>query len=76
MDLFCIDQTKSSSISIPDQLAAIPSIYKSSQCVKVFLENPVCQDWQAAAMQAFDGGSINEDGRYYCVGSAWQCSVA
>ena len=25
------------------------------------LENPVCQDWQAAAMQAFDGGSINED---------------
>ncbi|RYP28999.1 hypothetical protein DL767_006959 [Monosporascus sp. MG133] len=62
MDLFCIDQTESSSISIPDQLMAIPSIYKSSRCVKVLLESPVCKQWQEAAIRAFEQGPINEEG--------------
>ncbi|KAI1469338.1 uncharacterized protein F4812DRAFT_457878 [Daldinia caldariorum] len=62
MDLFCIDQSESSSISISDQLMAIPSIYKCSRCVKVLLESPVCEQWQETAMRAFEQGPINEQG--------------
>ncbi|KAI0735290.1 hypothetical protein C8Q76DRAFT_277840 [Earliella scabrosa] len=51
MDLFCIDQTESASISISDQLMSIPRVYKSSRCVKVLLEHPVCDLWHAKAME-------------------------
>ncbi|KAF8156373.1 hypothetical protein K438DRAFT_1777458 [Mycena galopus ATCC 62051] len=61
MDLFCIDQTESASISITDQLMAIPSIYKSSRCVKVLLEKPVCRDWQETARQVYEKGAIDEE---------------
>lgn len=49
MDLFCIDQNENASISITNQLMAIPAIYKSSQCVKVLLETPVCKTWHQEA---------------------------
>ncbi|KAJ5963872.1 uncharacterized protein N7479_003748 [Penicillium vulpinum] len=62
MDLFCIDQTESAFISISDQIMAIPSVYKSSRCVKVLLESPVCKEWHEAAMQFFENGPINQDG--------------
>lgn len=51
MDLFCIDQTLSATISISDQLSAIPLIYKSSRCVKVLIESPVCEDWYHKAIR-------------------------
>ena len=51
MDLFCIDQTESASISISDQLMSIPRVYKSSRCVKLLLEHPVCDLWHAKAME-------------------------
>ncbi|KAL0564946.1 phosphoglycerate kinase [Marasmius crinis-equi] len=49
MDLFCIDQTEGASISITDQLMAIPAIYRSSRCVKVLIETPVCNTWHTQA---------------------------
>lgn len=49
MDLFCIDQTPNAPISISKQLAAIPAIYKSSTCVKVLIESPICESWTATA---------------------------
>lgn len=50
MDLFCIDQTPNASISISDQLLAIPQIYKSSRCVKVLIETPICRTWHENAI--------------------------
>ncbi|KAI0098569.1 hypothetical protein GGR51DRAFT_577106 [Nemania sp. FL0031] len=61
MDLFCIDQTDSPSISISDQLMAIPSIYKSSRCVKILIENPVCISWQEKAIQVFERGPVDKE---------------
>ncbi|KAI1204979.1 uncharacterized protein F4807DRAFT_444592 [Annulohypoxylon truncatum] len=61
MDLFCLDQSESPSISIADQLMAIPSIYKCSRCVKILIESPVCMKWQETASQAFEQGPINEE---------------
>ncbi|KAJ5458408.1 hypothetical protein N7475_009796 [Penicillium sp. IBT 31633x] len=40
---------------------AIPSVYKSSRCVKVLLESPVCKEWHETAMQVFESGPINQD---------------
>jgi hypothetical protein len=54
MDLFCIDQTETASISITDQLTAIPSVYKSSRCVKVLLESPICEAWAYSARSVID----------------------
>jgi hypothetical protein len=67
MDLFCIDQddSPSNSISIADQLLAIPQVYKSSRCVKVLLEYPICEGWHAAALRVLsaqrEGESVNVD---------------
>ncbi|KAK3349196.1 hypothetical protein B0T25DRAFT_236824 [Lasiosphaeria hispida] len=61
MDLFCIDQTDSPTISIADQLMAIPLVYKSSRCVKVLVESPVCQRWQDTVMEAFERKPINPE---------------
>ncbi|KAK3323290.1 heterokaryon incompatibility protein-domain-containing protein [Cercophora scortea] len=61
MDLFCIDQTDSPTISIAEQLMAIPLVYKSSRCVKVLVESPVCQLWQDKVMQAFETRPIDPD---------------
>ncbi|KAF1833997.1 hypothetical protein BDW02DRAFT_499409 [Decorospora gaudefroyi] len=52
MDLFCLDQTPNAAISMADQLASIPKIYKRSRCVKVLIESPVCRKWMAQAVQA------------------------
>lgn len=56
MDLFCIDQSPDSPISISDQLMAIPAIYKSSQTVKVLIESPVCTTWAETASRVADEG--------------------
>ena len=49
MDLFCIDQSPNAPISISQQLAAIPAVYKHSRCVKILLESPICTEWTAIA---------------------------
>ncbi|KAK5663836.1 hypothetical protein OQA88_39 [Cercophora sp. LCS_1] len=61
MDLFCIDQTDSPTISIADQLMAIPAVYKSSRCVKVLIESPVCQHWQDTVVQAFETRPLSSE---------------
>jgi hypothetical protein len=52
MELFCIDQSPDASISISDQLLAIPHIYKSSRCVKVLIESPICKTWHDTAIRS------------------------
>ena len=61
MDLFCIDQAETSTISITDQLTAIPAIYKSSRRVKVLIEGPVCEVWQSTARQVYESGPIDRE---------------
>lgn len=61
MDLFCIDQTETATISIADQLMAIPSIYKSSRCVKVLIESPVCEAWQAIATRVIGDQAVDQE---------------
>ncbi|KAF9264209.1 hypothetical protein L218DRAFT_998940 [Marasmius fiardii PR-910] len=61
MDLFCIDQADGALISIADQLMAIPSIYKSSQCVKVLIETPVCENWQNQVSEIISSGSVDTE---------------
>jgi len=61
MDLFCIDQTEGASISIADQLMAIPAIYKSSRCVKVLIETPVCESWQVQASHVIADPTTDSD---------------
>lgn len=61
MDLFCIDQTESASISISDQLMSIPSVYKSSRCVKVLIETPVCETWQSQASRVISNPNSHLD---------------
>ncbi|KAF9463786.1 hypothetical protein BDZ94DRAFT_1321556 [Collybia nuda] len=61
MDLFCIDQTESASISISNQLMAIPSIYKSSRCAKVLIEIPVCKTWQSLASRVISNPGADLD---------------
>ncbi|THU81971.1 hypothetical protein K435DRAFT_766928 [Dendrothele bispora CBS 962.96] len=61
MDLFCIDQTQDASISIADQLMAIPAIYKSSRCVKVLIETPVCDGWQTQASRVILDSTMDAD---------------
>jgi len=56
MDLFCIDQSPHATITISDQLMAIPNIYKSSQCVKILIEYPVCTAWQFMASRVAEDG--------------------
>ena len=60
MDLFCLDQTSNAAVSISDQLASIPTIYKRSCCVKVLIESPVCRDWTATAVRAA-AGAVESD---------------
>jgi len=52
MDLFCIDQSPDSPISISEQLQAIPQIYKSSRITKVLIETPLCREWPETASRA------------------------
>ncbi|KAK7449706.1 hypothetical protein VKT23_013179 [Stygiomarasmius scandens] len=61
MDLFCIDQTEGASISIADQLMAIPAIYKSSRCVKVLIETPVYESLQAQASRVIADPTTDSD---------------
>ncbi|KAK0475860.1 heterokaryon incompatibility protein-domain-containing protein [Armillaria novae-zelandiae] len=61
MDLFCIDQNPDAAISISDQLMAIPQIYKSSQCVKILLESPVCNNWHVKASSISANPDIDMD---------------
>lgn len=63
MDLFCFDQTETASISISDQLMAIPTVYKSSRCVKVLLEHPICDAWHSTALRVLSnqGQDFAED---------------
>jgi hypothetical protein len=56
LDLFCIDQSPDPVIPISDQLKAIPEIYKSSRCVKILIESPVCLAWQSTARRVADEG--------------------
>lgn len=61
MDLFCLDQNPDAVISISEQIMAIPAIYKSSRCVKVLIESPVCDDWQATALRVFSEAAIDQE---------------
>lgn len=61
IDLFCIDQNPDAAISISDQLMAIPHIYKSSQCVKILLESPVCSSWHAKASSISENPDMDMD---------------
>lgn len=61
MDLFCIDQTEGASISITEQLTAIPAIYKSSRCVKILIESPICTTWQGQASRVVSVGDVDVD---------------
>lgn len=52
MDLFCIDQSTNSPISISEQLQAIPQIYKSSRVIRILIESPICREWPRTATRA------------------------
>jgi hypothetical protein len=67
MDLFCIDQSESASISIADQLMSIPHVYKASRTVKVLLEHPVCGAWHAQAVRVLEqhGRRVQADGTFH-----------
>ncbi len=64
MDLFCIDQDPHAEIPIADQLMAIPTIYKSSQCVKVLIESLVCTGWQNMALSALSANPALKAGSF------------
>ncbi|PCH34977.1 hypothetical protein WOLCODRAFT_155621 [Wolfiporia cocos MD-104 SS10] len=61
MDLFCIDQAETASISITDQLMGIPMVYKSSRCVKVLFEHPVCDAWHSSTLRVLSNLGRNLD---------------
>lgn len=60
MDLFCIDQTEAK-ISIAAQLMSIPTVYKSSRCVKVLIESPVCEVWLDKARKVYEVGTVDKE---------------
>lgn len=61
MDLFCIDQRPNATISISEQLMAIPHIYKSSTVMKILIESPVCITWQTTAARVADNPETDRE---------------
>lgn len=61
MDLFCLDQSTDATIPMADQLASIPTVYKSSRCVRVLIESPVCREWAEIAVARSRNKILEED---------------
>ncbi|KAI5837082.1 hypothetical protein DFP73DRAFT_326341 [Morchella snyderi] len=61
MDLFCIDQRPIATISISEQLMAIPHIYKSSKIMKILIESPVCVDWHTTSLKVADNPETDRE---------------
>jgi hypothetical protein len=74
MDLFSLDQTPNAPISMANQLASIPTIYKCSRYVKVLLESPVCTEFRQLALRGVASGADEDSLNQFELDHARKCS--